>query len=57
MTLAHTTFFSRMSYLCKALVLASAMIKNKYLRKVSVGQEMRAAVFNMTPRFEKLFSV
>lgn len=42
------------SYLCEAGFSALAVIKSKYRSKINVEQEMRVAVSNLIPRFEKM---
>lgn len=42
------------SYVCKAGVSAVAVIKSKYHSKINGEQEMRVAISNFIPRFEKL---
>ncbi|XP_068129400.1 zinc finger BED domain-containing protein 5-like [Hyperolius riggenbachi] len=44
------------SYLCEAGFSAVAVIKSKYRSKLEVEKEMRLAVSNLIPRFEKLCS-
>lgn len=44
------------SYLCEAGFSAVAVIKSKYRSKINVEQEMRVAISNFIPRFEKLCS-
>lgn len=43
-------------YYYKAEFLAVAIIKNKYGTIINMNQEMRVAVSNLIPRFEKLLS-
>lgn len=49
------TFILTMSYLCKAGTLV-VVIKSKCCENINVEQEMREAVSNWIPRFEKLYS-
>ena len=42
------------SYLCEAGFSAVAVIKSKFRSKINVEQEMRVAISNFIPRFEKL---
>lgn len=49
------TFLSMMSSLLAGL-LAIAVIKNKYHRKICVQQEMRVESSNLIPTFEKMGS-
>lgn len=44
------------SYLCETGFSAVAVIKNKYRSKINVEKEMRVAISNLEPRFEKLCS-
>jgi hypothetical protein len=44
------------SYLCEAGFSAVAVIKSKYRTKIKVEKEMRVAVSNLIPRFEKMCS-
>lgn len=42
--------------MCKTGFSAVAVLKGKYHAKLSVDQEEKAAIPNLTPSFERLFS-
>lgn len=42
--------------MCKTGFSAVAVLKGKYRAKLSVDQEEKAAIPNLTPSFERLFS-
>ena len=43
-----------MSYLCEAGFSAVAVIKSKYRNKIDIEREMRVAISNIAPRFDKI---
>ena len=42
------------SYLCKAGFSAVAVIKSKYRNKIDIERDMRVAISNIAPRFNKI---
>ena len=42
------------SYLCKAGFSAAAVIKSKYRNKIDIERDMRVAILNIAPRFNKM---
>lgn len=55
-TVYKTIFFSMMSYLYRTGFCVDVVIKSNYCVKINVKQEIRMALFNPMPRFEKLSS-
>ena len=42
------------SYLCEYGFSAAAVIKSKYQNKIGIEREMRVAISNIAPRFDKM---